>query len=120
MTARDLARYGLIFGRRGRGIRGEHVGSAAFIQATLDAAVQSSHGAGRGSAYKNQLETNGSWVGHSGFGGQWMAAVPGKEYSLAYFSVFDENGGVGSSSLLEMTDDIFALLCGGGHVDKDT
>ena len=34
MTARDLARYGLLFTRGGRGIHGQEVGSEAFIAAT--------------------------------------------------------------------------------------
>ena len=34
MTARDMARYGLLFARNGKGINGHNVGSAQFIQKT--------------------------------------------------------------------------------------
>eukprot|EP01048_Picozoa_sp_COSAG05_P007767 COSAG05_NODE_560_length_8675_cov_18.684235_1_plen_471_part_00 len=117
MSARDLCRYGLLFARGCIGVDGKAVGSRAFMQAALDAhpsALASAEPGGAGGGdhesvwYKNQLQTNGRWVGHGGFGGQWMAADPQSGASLAYFSVFDNAGGVGS--LTEMTDEIFDVL----------
>ena len=64
MSARDLARYGLIFVRGGLGVHGETVGSRAFIEATR---------AGRGPRYPaphdhmyycNQMRSDGRWIGH--------------------------------------------------------
>ena len=87
------------------------------MEAALDArppALASAEPGGTGGSedaavwYKNQLMSNGRWVGHGGFGGQWMAADPQTETSIAFFSVFDDEGGVGS--LTQMTDEIFALL----------
>ena len=33
------------------------------------------------------MQSNGSWVGHGGFGGQWMAADQDSGCSLAFYSV---------------------------------
>ena len=48
------------------------------------------------------------WVGHGGFGGQWMAAAPAEGTSLAFFSVFDDSGGVGE--LVPMTNAVLNLV----------
>ena len=33
------------------------------------------------------MQSNGSWVGHGGFGGQWMAADQDSGCSLAFYFV---------------------------------
>ena len=40
-----------------------------------------------GCRYHNAMQSNGSWVGHGGFGGQWMAADQDSGCSLAFYSV---------------------------------
>ena len=40
-----------------------------------------------GRRYHNAMQSNGSWVGHGGFGGQWMAADQDSGCSLAFYSV---------------------------------
>ena len=91
MTARDLARYGLLLARKGRGVHGEAVGSAAFIDETRS---------GRGTAmseprgwlrYSNQTNTNGRWLGHGGYGGQYFMADPETESAVAFFSVLEDS-----------------------------
>jgi CubicO group peptidase (beta-lactamase class C family) len=71
MTARDLARYGLLIARRGVGVDGHEVGSEPFIARTLAGGVPMP--APRGHIrYSNQTNTNGRWIGHGGYGGQYM------------------------------------------------
>ncbi|MEO6301072.1 MAG: serine hydrolase domain-containing protein [Paracoccaceae bacterium] len=71
MTARDLARYGLLIARAGVGVDGHEVGSEAFIERTLAGGVPMP--APRGHIrYSNQTNTNGRWIGHGGYGGQYM------------------------------------------------
>lgn len=73
LTARDLARYGLLFARRGHGVDGRQVGNADFIEATLKQGVpmpKPRHAL----KYSNQTNTNGRWLGHGGYGGQYMLA----------------------------------------------
>ncbi|MCP4767879.1 MAG: serine hydrolase [Gammaproteobacteria bacterium] len=73
LTARDLARYGSLFVRRGAGVNGRQVGNADFIEATLNQGVpmpKPRHAL----KYSNQTNTNGRWLGHGGYGGQYMLA----------------------------------------------
>ncbi len=71
LTARDLARYGALFVRRGLGVDGRHVGSAAFIEGSRARGVPLAPPRER-LRYSNQLNTDGRWVGHGGYGGQYM------------------------------------------------
>src|SRR5690606_29355411 len=73
LTARDLARYLSLFARRGEGVNGEKVGSAAFLDAALRGGVpmQAPY---IGIRYSNHLMTFGSHVGHGGWGGQFALA----------------------------------------------
>lgn len=71
LTLRDLARYGAIFARMGRGVAGEAFGSEAFLRQTLKGGVQMP--APRSwLRYSNMTNTDGRWVGHGGYGGQYM------------------------------------------------
>ena len=89
MTARDLARYGLIFTRGGGGVHGETVGSRAFIEATR---------AGNGPRYPaphdhvyycNQMRSDGRWIGHGGWGGQFLLINPDSGVVVVFFSVLE-------------------------------
>ncbi len=89
MTARDLARYGLIFVRDGKGIAGETIGSPAFTAAARRQTgprypVPASH-----ISYGNQLRTNGRWIGHGGWGGQFLFIDQESETVVAFFSVLE-------------------------------
>lgn len=67
LTARDLARLGSLFVRRGVGVNDRRVGSTKFIEATLNQGVPMP--APRGwLKYSNQTNTNGRWLGHGGAG----------------------------------------------------
>ena len=73
LTARDLARYGSLFVRRGAGVNGRRVGSADFIEATLKQGIPMPKPRHK-LRYSNQTNTNGRWLGHGGYGGQYMLA----------------------------------------------
>ncbi len=93
LTARDLARYGLIFARLGRGVQGEPIGDEAFLRRTLaDRGTQV--GDCRGWVrYSNHCYTNGRWLGHLGFAGQVMMADPQTGSAIAFFSVIESQDG---------------------------
>ena len=75
LTARDLARFGALFVRRGRGVDGRLVGSASFIERTRAAGMPMK--APRDwLRYSNQTNTDGRWLGHGGYGGQYSAGGP--------------------------------------------
>ena len=89
MSARDLARYGLLFVRGGKGIRGEKVGSKAFIDATRRCEGPAYANELKGAHYCNQTRTNGTWIGHGGWGGQFLMVAPDNGTVVVFFSVLE-------------------------------
>ena len=89
MTTRDLARLGLLFARKGLGINGKQAGSKIFIEQTLRQASLSFAPPRHWMKYRNQAFTNGFWIGHSGYGGQFLLVDPGTGISCAFFSVLE-------------------------------
>jgi len=102
MTARDMARYGLLFARSGQGVNGLNVGSARFIQETRN---------GRGTKgvqnryyrYSNSTFTNGRWLGHGGYGDQFLLADPDTETAISFFSVLEDQHAFTDDYLPEVT-----------------
>ena len=96
LTARDLARYGLLLARGGIGVAGQAVGDPAFLQATLAGGVPMP--APRGHLrYSNQTNTDGRWIGHGGYGGQYLVADPVTGTAAVFLSVLDNADGYLSS-----------------------
>lgn len=92
LTARDLARYGALFARMGAGIDGQPFGSAAFLQATQAGGVPMPSPRNH-LRYANQTNTNGIWVGHGGYGGQYLVANPATGRVACYLSVMQDEDG---------------------------
>jgi CubicO group peptidase (beta-lactamase class C family) len=90
LTARDLARYGMIFARGGLGVNGETVGDAAFLATTRASGVPMS-APRQWLRYSNQTNTNGTWLGHGGYGGQYMLVNPETETVAVFFSVLEND-----------------------------
>lgn len=82
MTARDLVRYGLLIARQ----RG------SFLRDTMSGAgtIYSSVGSRR---YRNHFLTNGIWVGHPGYAGQFLMIDPSSQAVAAFFSVLETDNG---------------------------
>jgi CubicO group peptidase (beta-lactamase class C family) len=89
LTARDLARYGLLFVRRGQGVNDTRVGSADFIEKTRHAAGTQMPPPREWLRYSNQTNTDGRWLGHGGYGGQYMLADLDSGVVVAFFSVLE-------------------------------
>lgn len=88
LTARDLARYLAIFVRRGHGVAGETVGSAAFLEQTLSSGVPMPPPYA-GIRYSNHLMVSGKTVGHGGWGGQYAMANLDTGTIGVFFSVIE-------------------------------
>jgi CubicO group peptidase (beta-lactamase class C family) len=92
LTARDLCRYGAILARRGLGVDGRPFGSAAFLDRTLAGGVPMP--APRAELrYSNHSNTDGSWVGHGGYGGQYLVANPKTGRVACFLSVLQDAHG---------------------------
>jgi CubicO group peptidase (beta-lactamase class C family) len=89
LSARDLARYGLLFTRGGRGIHGQEIGSDAFLTATRAQTGPFYPAPASDMSYGNQMRTNGRWVGHGGWGGQFLFIDPQSETVVVFYSVLE-------------------------------
>lgn len=89
MTARDLARHGLLFARRGKGVCGRKVGNAEFIEYTREAPGPKMPAPIDFFHYSNQTMTDGTWIGHGGYGGQFMLANLDTGVVGVFFSVLE-------------------------------
>lgn len=118
LTARDLARWGMLF-LDGKGMDGQQAGDRSFIDAAktnpgtpfrLDGTLP------EGWHYSNQLMSNGRWVGHLGYAGQWLAVDHETGTVLVWLSVLESLSGMEDeyhADLYQTADDLFALLSEG-------
>lgn len=92
LTARDLCRYGALFARLGAGVDGRPFGSVGFIAETLRSGVAMpaprSH-----LRYSFQTNTDGTWLGHGGYGGQYLVANPTTGRVACFLSVLQDEDG---------------------------
>jgi CubicO group peptidase (beta-lactamase class C family) len=111
LTARDLARYGSIFARRGKGIDGRAIGSASLIERSLQGGIPMP--APRDwLRYSNQTNTDGRWLGHGGYGGQYMIADLTSGVVGVFFSVLENKDAYDASyyvPIIKMLSDIGRL-----------
>ena len=112
MTARDLARYGQLFVRGGTGINGSAVGDPGFIDEARTAMAKHFAAPRDWIRYCNHLQTNGRWIGHGGYGGQYLLADPDSGVSVAFFSVLEDESGYDQAyigDVISMCQDIGEL-----------
>ncbi|SJM30104.1 serine hydrolase domain-containing protein [Mesorhizobium delmotii] len=111
LSARDLARYGLLFARKGEGIDGRRVGDAAFIEETRRNPGPAWPKPRDWMRYSRQTFTDGTWLGHGGYGGQFMLANPDTGTVVVYFSVLENKSASDpdfSGPLVKMMADLAA------------
>ncbi|MER8570362.1 serine hydrolase [Mesorhizobium sp. M0924] len=89
LSARDLARYGLLFARKGEGIDGRRIGDSAFIEETRRNPGPPLQKPRDWIRYCHQMNTDGTFLGHGGYGGQYMLANPDTGTVVVYFSVLE-------------------------------
>ncbi|RUV66997.1 class C beta-lactamase-related serine hydrolase [Mesorhizobium sp. M5C.F.Cr.IN.023.01.1.1] len=92
LSARDLARYGLLIARMGQGIDGRRVGDAAFIEDTRRNPGPTMPKPRDWMHYSRQMTTDGIWLGHGGYAGQYMLANPDTGTVVVYFGVLENTG----------------------------
>lgn len=77
MTARDLARYGLLLAQGGAFLEGAMGGKGTL------------YGGAPGWRYRNHLLSDGRRVGHPGYAGQFLMVDPKHRSAAAFFSVLE-------------------------------
>jgi CubicO group peptidase (beta-lactamase class C family) len=112
LSARDMARYGAVIARMGMGVDGRAIGSASFIKMTLAGGIPMP--APRAHLrYSNQTNTDGTWLGHGGYGGQYLVANPDTGRVACFLSVLQDEDGYDSAyypPIIAMLSEI----CAGG------
>ena len=94
LNARDLARFGQLFVRRGTGVKGRNVGNADFIEQSLKHPGPSLPPPKDICRYSNQTMTNDVWIGHGGYGGQFLLANLETSVSVSFFSVLENKDAI--------------------------
>lgn len=93
LTARDLVRFGLLIFRGGRGVDGAQVGFPAFTRDSLARQAPTLSPTRSWVRYSNHLMTNGRWLGHAGYGGQFLMVDMQTGRVAAFLSVLENPSG---------------------------
>ncbi|MGI9483522.1 MAG: serine hydrolase domain-containing protein [Hyphomicrobiales bacterium] len=110
LSARDLARFGLLFARRGFGVNGHQVGSAVFINNALLREAPCLEPPRNWMRYSNHLMTDGRFLGHAGYGGQFLMADMQSGAVAAYLSVLENEAGYDDDYLARVVQNLTNLL----------
>jgi CubicO group peptidase (beta-lactamase class C family) len=87
LNARDMARFGQLYCRYGLGVNNLQVSSKEYIEATRNRNSLTLDKRKNSPRYSNQAFTNGTWIGHGGYGGQFLLVNPDTGISVSFFSV---------------------------------
>ncbi len=91
LISRDFLRMGLLFSRKGQGVENRSVGSSAFIDETLKFKgpkyMQLTND--KFVYYANQTMKSDEWIGHSGYGGQFLMMNLKTKIAAGFFSVLE-------------------------------
>lgn len=112
LSARDLARYGLIFAREGTGINGVPVGSPDFMSETRRCSGPTYPAPDSHIHYGNHLQTNGRWVGHGGWGGQFLMVDPESATVVVFFSVLENESASDDNhtrAIIQMAEEVIRI-----------
>ena len=93
MSARDLARFGLLFARDGLDIQGLEFANSSFISESLSRSAPSLSQPKEWLRYSNHLMTDGRVMGHAGYGGQFLLVDTVTNTSFAFLSVLENEDG---------------------------
>lgn len=93
MSARDLARFGLLFARDGLDIHGQEFANSTFMSESLSRNAPSLAYPKEWLRYSNHLMTDGRLVGHAGYGGQFLLVDTLTNTSFAFLSVLENEDG---------------------------
>lgn len=101
MSATDLARFGLLLERLIGGYSDAQVGNAGFSQAALQRTTKTLKPPRDHVSYADQLMTNGKWVGHAGYGGQFLMVNTETGMVCSYLSVLENEAGYCEAYMIE-------------------
>ncbi len=112
LSARDLARFGLLFARRGAAVFGPNVGTVEGFQATLTRPaprVSPKRGEMR---YSNHVMTRNGWLGHAGYGGQFLMVDTATGRVAPFLSFLENDSGYDEDYMMDVITNLEAICCG--------
>ena len=91
LISRDFLRFALLFSRKGLGVENRIIGSSSFFDQTLNnkGTKYLEFTKDKFVHYSNSVMKSGNWIGHSGLGGQFLAANLKTGIVASFFSVID-------------------------------
>ena len=93
LSVRDLARFGLMFAREGLDIHGAEFANSVFMSKSLSRNAPSLSQPKEWLRYSNHLMTDGRFVGHAGYGGQFLLVDTVTKTSCSFLSVLENEDG---------------------------
>ena len=93
LSVRDLARFGLMFAREGLDIHGAEFANSVFMSKSLSRNAPSLSQPKEWLRYSNHLMTDGRFVGHAGYGGQFLLVDTITNTSCSFLSVLENEDG---------------------------
>ena len=104
LITRDFLRMGLLFARKGKGVANRRVGSSSFINKTIKnkGPVYLNLGKNRNLCYSNSTMVCENVIGHSGYGGQFLAINLKTGNVAAFFSVLETKSATKESYKIDM------------------
>ena len=112
LITRDFLRLGLLFARKGKGVGNRKVGSPTFFNQTLrnTAPKYMSLTNNKYLYYSNSTMVSGNVIGHSGYGGQFLAVNLKTGNVAAFFSVLETKSATKESYKVDMINMLIDIV----------
>ena len=112
LITRDFLRMGLLFARKGMGVGNRKVGSSSFLNKTIYNLGPKYMNLSKDKYlyYSNSTMVSGNMIGHSGYGGQFLATNFKTGNVAAFFSVLETKSATKESYKTDMINMLIDLV----------
>ncbi len=112
LITRDFLRMGLLFARKGKGVGKRQIGSAKFLNQTTKNICPKYMELSKNKYlyYSNSTMTSGNVIGHSGYGGQYLAINLKTGNVAAFFSVLETKSATKESYKKDMINMLIDIV----------
>ena len=112
LITRDFLRMGLLFARKGMGVGNRKVGSSSFLNKTINNVGPKYMNLSKDKYlyYSNSTMVSGNMIGHSGYGGQFLATNFKTGNVAAFFSVLETKSATKESYKSDMINMLIDLV----------
>ncbi len=112
LITRDFLRMGLLFARKGKGVGNRKIGSSSFLNRTLKNVGPKYMNLSNNKYlyYSNSTMVSGNMIGHSGYGGQFLAINLKTGNVAAFFSVLETKSATKENYKVDMINMLIDLV----------